>query len=88
MDFSPRAASSYCICEVGWLGGDCSIGGPNATAVGWFTTASGAKLIEFTTDANHFLHVRISFQATGYFGARSRRVACQRNDLHFKNKSI
>lgn len=59
------ASQPYCVCEIGWLGADCSIGGAVA---GWFTTSSGAKLIEFVTDASNYVHVRLTFQRTGYFG--------------------
>ena len=63
-----RPGSTYCVCETGWLGSDCSIGGANSTAA-WFYTSSGSKLIEFWVDASvNYLHVRFSFQPKGYFG--------------------
>lgn len=64
----PRPGSTYCVCETGWLGSDCSIGGADSTAA-WFATSSGSKLIEFFVDSSvNYLHVRFSFQPKGYFG--------------------
>jgi hypothetical protein len=54
---------------VGWLGGNCSIGGPTVATSYWFSSQSGSKLIEYWVDSSvNYLHVRLSVQPTGYFG--------------------
>ena len=43
----PHVGSSYCVCQAGWLGSDCSVGGPGNATASWFTSQSGSKLLEF-----------------------------------------